>query len=236
MTDLDAIAARHGVSPDAARHLRDALARGGGRAAQFSHPELGGLGQWSAGGMLMIGDMFNGGLKARVAALCEDLAPLAGTAAAAGAWWPPGLGQPAATGDQNGQRYAYFPETRRLAVESGGHLSLYETGDHRIGGVSQQQGADRTLQFTSQHGPVRLEDLPRVALAAEAATAAPAIQAGAGAPAHAAASAQATAAPAVSASGAEILSLLERLAELHRKGVLTEAEFVAKKTDLLARL
>ncbi|MBY0296841.1 MAG: SHOCT domain-containing protein, partial [Methylobacterium sp.] len=59
------------------------------------------------------------------------------------------------------------------------------------------------------------------------------------------ATAQAAAAPAAAASavpaspvasGAEILALLERLAELHRKGVLTEAEFVAKKTDLLARL
>jgi hypothetical protein len=233
MADLDAIAARHGVSPAAARHLRDALARGGGRAAQFSHPELGGLGQWSAGGMIMIGDMFNNGLKARVAALCEDLAPLAGEAPAAGAWWPADLGRPAATGDQNGLRYAYFPETRRLAVESGGQLSLYETGDHRIGGVSQQQGAGRTLAFTSQHGPVRLEDLPRVPTAAQEPPP-PAL------PASAAATAQAAAAPAVSASpagsGAEILSLLERLAELHRKGVLTEAEFVAKKTDLLARL
>ena len=236
MADLDAIAARHGVSPAAARHLRDALARGGGRAAQFSHPELGGLGQWSAGGMIMIGDMFNNGLKARVAALCEDLAPLAGEAPAAGAWWPADLGRPAATGDQNGLRYAYFPETRRLAVESGGQLSLYETGDHRIGGVSQQQGAGRTLAFTSQHGPVRLEDLPRVATTAQEPPP-PAPRASATVQAAAAPAAAASAVPASPvASGAEILALLERLAELHRKGVLTEAEFVAKKTDLLARL
>lgn len=77
MPDLDAIAARHGVGPDAVRHLLDALARGHGRMAQFNHPDLGGMGQWSAGGMTMIGDMFNSGLKARVVALCDELAPLA---------------------------------------------------------------------------------------------------------------------------------------------------------------
>ncbi len=77
MPDLDAIAARHGVGLDAVRHLLDALARGHGRMAQFNHPDLGGMGQWSAGGMTMIGDMFNAGLKARVVALCDELAPLA---------------------------------------------------------------------------------------------------------------------------------------------------------------
>ena len=56
--------------------LWDALVRGGGQA-QFNHPELGGMGQWS-GGMLQIGDMFNVGLKARVAAACADLAAQAG--------------------------------------------------------------------------------------------------------------------------------------------------------------
>jgi hypothetical protein len=44
--------------------------------AQFSHPELGGMGQWSMGGMIMVGDMFNNGLKARVDALCNDLSAL----------------------------------------------------------------------------------------------------------------------------------------------------------------
>jgi hypothetical protein len=37
--------------------------------AQFSHPEFGGSGQWMRGGMSMIGDMFNSGLKSRVDSL-----------------------------------------------------------------------------------------------------------------------------------------------------------------------
>jgi Short C-terminal domain len=34
----------------------------------------------------------------------------------------------------------------------------------------------------------------------------------------------------------DIFSTLERLAELHKKGVLTEEEFTAKKAELLARI
>ena len=71
-----AAARRHGLSEGAVEALWDALVRGRGQA-QFSHPGLGGMGQWS-GGMLQIGDMFNAGLKAKVAAACVDLAAQAG--------------------------------------------------------------------------------------------------------------------------------------------------------------
>ncbi|HEV7440462.1 MAG TPA: SHOCT domain-containing protein, partial [Methylobacterium sp.] len=42
--------------------------------------------------------------------------------------------------------------------------------------------------------------------------------------------------PARSSGATDILATLERLAELHRKGILTEAEFTQKKADLLSRL
>ena len=74
------IADRHGVSADAARTLLTALVAGGGSQAQFTHPELGGMGQWSQGGMIMVGDMFDNALKARVDALCTELAALLGGA------------------------------------------------------------------------------------------------------------------------------------------------------------
>src|ERR1700686_2531368 len=70
------IANRHGISVDATRTLLQGLAQGNGQQAQFNHPDLGGMGQWSRGGMIMIGDMFNQGLKARVDALANDLAGL----------------------------------------------------------------------------------------------------------------------------------------------------------------
>ena len=71
--ELEAIAERQGFSPAAAEVMLAALVAGHGSQAQFNHPELGGLGQWSRGGMLMIGDMFNNGLKSRVDALASDL-------------------------------------------------------------------------------------------------------------------------------------------------------------------
>lgn len=269
MPDLDAIAARHGVGLDAVRHLLDALARGHGRMAQFNHPDLGGMGQWSAGGMTMIGDMFNSGLKARVVALCDELAPLATGGAQGsgwgssqsqsqgsgsggswnqswggswgGSWWPDGLGQPATSGSQNDTRYAFFPESRRLAIETGGRVTLYDTGDHQIGGVSQQQGSSYSLSFTSQYGPVRLEELPVVGEPAHnqrGREPAPAPQAASYAPAPEAYSppAPSQTVDVPTAPTGDVFGMIERLSELHRKGVLTEAEFAAKKTELLARL
>jgi len=171
MTDHIAdIAQRHGFSADAARAVAEALRRGGGRMAQFSHPELGGMGQWAAGGMLMIGDMSNNDLKARVDALCRDLAAMPGPAPATAEqqpgqtsrWWPEGLGMASATGVQNDMRYACFPDQRRLAVMQDGRIRVYDTGEHRIGGFSQQQSRGQSLSFTSQTGTVRLEDLKQV--------------------------------------------------------------------------
>lgn len=164
------IAQRHGFSADAARAVAEALRHGGGRMAQFNHPELGGVGQWAAGGMLMIGDMFNNELKARVDALCRDLAAMPGPAPAAAEqqpgqasqWWPEGLGTASATGAQNDMRYACFPDRGRLAVMQDGRVRLYDTGEHRIGGFSQQQSGGKSLSFTSQLGTVRLEDLTEV--------------------------------------------------------------------------
>ena len=68
---IEDLARRHGVSVEAVQVLQDALRRGGGRQAQFSHRDLGGMGQWSAGGMTQVGDMFNTALKDRVNALCS---------------------------------------------------------------------------------------------------------------------------------------------------------------------
>ena len=191
MTDIDRAiteaAQRNGLGEEAVRALFRALAAGRGSQAQFSHPELGGLGQWS-GGMIQIGDMFNAGLKARVAAACADLADLAaregggagalgshqsqwqgsgdppappGSAAppARGAWWPSDLGQPASTGAQNHSRYACFPDRHRLVVERDGRTKIYDTGEHRITGFSQQQSAASDMVFTSQLGAVGLDDL-----------------------------------------------------------------------------
>ena len=72
---VDRMAKRHSVSPAAVRVVLAALRSGGGRMAQFSHADFGGMSQWSPG-MSMVGDMFNHGLKSRVDALCNELAGL----------------------------------------------------------------------------------------------------------------------------------------------------------------
>lgn len=236
----ETIADRHGFSLDAVRHLVRALEAGQGRMAQFNHPELGGFGQWSGAGMTMIGDMFNTGLKARVDALCTALA----SALPAGGWssgprggdtfWPAAWGSPSTSGSQDGTRYAYFPAHRRLAVETGGRVALYDTGEHAISGVAQQQGASTDLRFSGPGGPVDLAALQRVD---DAEPERPAPETRPFEPEPFGAGPSSSPAPAGPAGPAgDVLTTLERLAELQRKGVLTEAEFAAKKAELLARL
>ena len=77
-------------------------------------------------------------------------------------WWPDGLGRPNSSGSQNGVRYAFFAQARRLAIETDGQITVYDSGDHEIGGVSQQQGGNRSLAFSSQHGDVMVDELKRV--------------------------------------------------------------------------
>jgi hypothetical protein len=236
---VEMLASRHNVSFEAARAVLFALVAGGGTQAQFNHPDLGGMGQWSQGGMVMIGDMFNHGLKARVDALCADLAealrqglslamrqPPSGPSsslfvpAAPSSRWPEDLGSPASSGSQNDLHYAFFPQSRRLALDHGGRITVYDTGDHRITGFAQAQGGGQSISFTSQHGLIDLAALHQISPEkAEAAKAPPS---------------PSPTAPHL--SDEEIFSRIERLAALHEKKIITDEEFNAKKADLLSRL
>jgi hypothetical protein len=251
---VSALAERYAIGADAVRMMLDAVAQGGGTMAQFNLPEFGGSGQWMRGGMTMVGDMFNSSMKATVDSLCNELSNLLATQVSLfapvpfmpsqtqsqsqgnspevvsswqsshGAWWPTDLGYPAATGAQNNSRYAYFPNIRRLAVDSGGRVEVYDTTGYNIGGFAQQQGAEGSLTFTSQRGVVRVDSLPRETFR-KAAQEPYAFQ-----PAPASA-------PAPSGGdSASILGLIEQLATLKEKGVLTDAEFAEKKAELLKRL
>ncbi|MFZ3326290.1 MAG: SHOCT domain-containing protein [Methylocella sp.] len=141
--------------------------------------------------------------------------------------WPTELGGPASTGAQNNLQYACFPVSRRLAIRHGDQVNVYDTGEHRITGFSQQQSGDQSLTFTSQLGLVRVADLPLVnaenhvlhdpSVAGSLEPAAPA------------------AAPALTSTD-DILTTIERLSDLRQKNILTETEFAAKKAELLSRL
>jgi len=164
------IASRYGLSHGAVTHMLVAVNNGGCSMAQFNCPELGGSGQWMRGGMTMVGDMFNNGLKTTVDNLCNELANIlsnnqifpsipAGTPGS-NQWWPSNLGSPFSSGAQNNIRYAVFPN--RLAVELNGQVSVYDTLDHNIGGVSQQQGNNTSLTFNSQWGTINVSSLPLI--------------------------------------------------------------------------
>jgi hypothetical protein len=73
---IDELALRYSVSADAVMTLLQVLVNSNGTMAQFSHWEFGGNGQWMPGGMTMVGDMFNHGLKAKVDGLCSELSQL----------------------------------------------------------------------------------------------------------------------------------------------------------------
>jgi len=258
------LAQRHGFSPQAVTHMVFAVLNGNGAMSQFNHPEFAGSGQWMQGGMVMLGDMFNNALKARVDGLCQAIANVLANqpgllqsgsyqsqSQSGGArqhqatgtplgqsslfipdprdqWWPSGLGPPSATGAQNNVRYAYFANARRLAIETGGSVWVYDTQDHQIGGFSQQQGTGSSILFSSQYGTLDLASLPVVSRN--------------GQPASPPVSAQtirtATAAPPPNPphQGADVFAALERLGDLKAKGILTDEEFAAKKAELLNRL
>jgi putative oligomerization/nucleic acid binding protein len=249
------IARRHGLSREAVLAMLFAVHAGGGTMAQFAIPELGGSGQWMRGGMTMVGDMFDNALKARVDALCGELSQLLTTttvfpASAPGVangftaanWWPAELGVPSATGAQNDARYAVFPQTRRLAIQINGVTKIFDTGEHRIGGVQQQQGGGYgSVGFTSQFGTFAVSTLSELGVQQVAATpvAAPA-------PQHqnqyqSAPTPQPSAPVPEQAHGgsgdpATIVAAIESLAGLHQRGILSDDEFSAKKAELLARL
>lgn len=144
-----------------------------------------------------------------------------------GNWWPQGLQFPTSTGAQNNTRYAYFASIRRLAVEAFGHVTLYDTLDHQIGGFAQQQAGGSSITFTSQYGVVDVNSLPVISID--------------NAPVPPASTPSAYNEPnPVSArpltQEADIFEAIEKLADLKAKGILTEHEYNAKKAELLARL
>ena len=175
------IAQRYVVSEGAVRELFRALQSTGGKLAQFSHADLGGRGQWMPG-MIMLSDTDDAQTKARIAGLCAEVSAIVqgrGTSAdeqlampmdsaassacvtmpAGESWWPASFGHPAATGDQHGIRYAYFPDRDRLLVQQGARITSYDTTGRQITGFAQEQSTASRICFTSERGPFELSEL-----------------------------------------------------------------------------
>ena len=151
----------------------------------------------------------------------------------------------------------------RLAIDVNGQVTLYDTLDHQIGGFSQQQSVGGSLSFTSQYGLVDVASLPVVSTGngpAPVPAFSPAPQVSLAVPApmpvpepylapafapvpqpvsYQQSPFQAPAqVPAAGAAGAslDVFGAIEQLARLRDMGALTEAEFSAKKLELLSRL
>lgn len=172
----------------------------------------------------------------------------------------------ASTGAQNNLRYAVFPQARRLAIEVNGHVTVYDTLDHQIGGVGQQQGYGASFTFTSQYGTVLVDQLPVVSIDGEPPSPVqPVTHSAEQAPvesSHLSATAQSVAAPSTPeeelvapldsvqqsfspqgfsnseapAAESDIFATIEKLAGLRDRGILSDEEFAAKKAELLKRI
>lgn len=254
---INNLGARYNLSHDAVLHMLIAVNNGGGSMAQFNCPELGGGGQWMRGGMTMVGDMFNSGLKMTVDNLCNELAnglasmqvfvPIPRGSQFSNEWWPVELGVPFSSGAQNNIRYAIFPN--RLAVELGGEVTVYDTLDNNIGGISQQQGGNTSLTFSSQYGTIAINSLPIVSGKGATPPAPPTNFAEPEQPSYTSPSSaintpeptEIPTAPLVpeappQSSVSDIISLIEKLAKLHDAGAISDDEFNSKKTELLGRI
>ncbi|MBB3209689.1 hypothetical protein FHS27_005529 [Rhodopirellula rubra] len=159
-------------------------------------------------------------------------------------WWPSHLGTPSATGNQNQTKYAYFADSHRLAVTTGGPAWVYDTLDHQIGGFGQQQGGGASITFTSQYGTVNLAALPVVwkdgsPVTPVAPANAPSMSVDAPVQPEpwpqANAASPSTDAPTSNHAG-DVIDRLERLAQLKEKGVLTDEEFSDAKRALLTQI
>ncbi|WP_397445870.1 SHOCT domain-containing protein [Polaribacter sp. R77954] len=255
--NMSNVANRYGISVNAVTDLTQALMRSGGTMAQFNIQELGGGGQWMLGGMTMVGDMFNNGLKATVDGLCYELSNLINQGGIqykplpkpenqngslfgnAGNWWGD-LGFPNSTGSQNNTSYAIFSQINRLAIQENGKVTIFDTLDHQIGGTGQQQGGSYSVSFTSQYGTVDLNQLPIVSggenrsqpIQNNSTVVQQQPQQNFQEPIENVGQNSNT----TNVVEEDIFMKIEKMAGLKDKGILTEQEFENKKADLLSRL
>ena len=132
---------------------------------------------------------------------------------------------------------------------------MYDTLDNNIGGVSQQQGGDTSLTFSSQYGTIAVSSLPIISgpgLAPQKQTnfveSAPtnnqynnannvnANNTDTSAPMPEPVANNANNLSVDDASTDGIIALIEKIAKLHESGALTDEEFNTKKSELLGRI
>lgn len=183
---IPSIAERYMIDEGIVRLLEKQLRTTCATGCEFEIAELGGKGSWSPGHVTGAPGADHS-LRMRIDGLCSELAAMirgidsSATQAlsadphaapvgsrldlAAGeSWWPASFGTPQASGEQAGVRFAFFPAHKRLLVQKGAHIEVFETGELAIKGVADEQVRPSSVTFDSDRGAVGLDELKCVPL------------------------------------------------------------------------
>ena len=85
------------------------------------------------------------------------------TQSAVAPWYSAEFGIPTLQADENGLRYAYFPDYHRITIQWQGQETVYDSANHAIKAVQLQQ---QDVYFTSQYGTIRIDLLAVVSTSA----------------------------------------------------------------------
>lgn len=153
--EIKNLAKKYGFSEQTVETLLQGLIQSGGNQVQFNISELGGMGQWQSS-MVMIGDMFNNGLKNSVNNLCFELAELSRNVPAETKESKKSKAEDPITfkGSQNEDGYQYIASKNRLEILKNGKVTAkYDTTGFELTGAQQQQSnADKDFKFQDKSG------------------------------------------------------------------------------------
>ncbi|MEY3807161.1 MAG: hypothetical protein RI893_137 [Pseudomonadota bacterium] len=249
---INNIAQRYNFSPEAVFTMLQSVINGNGSMAQFSHPEFGGSGQWMKGGMIMLGDMFNNGLKNSVSGLCQELSNLIAN--------QPGLIQSGNFQSQNqgtqqqsnfsgalfvpppaGSSGNWWPQGLQFPTSTGAQNNIRYAYFATIRRLAIEINGKVTLYDTLDHQIGGFSQQQSIGGSVTFTSQYGLVDVGTlpivfadNAPVQSAVEHQVP--TQVTEQKADIFIAIEKLANLKDKGILSETEYSAKKAELLARL
>ncbi|MEO0560572.1 MAG: hypothetical protein AAF125_00560 [Chloroflexota bacterium] len=175
-SQIRAIAQKHRLSDNAVVVLAKALRRGHGRMARFNHRELGGIGMWGRGEVI-IGDMRNESLRMQIWGAMNDLLPIITShpprkpepekdSTLVMPWWGDiTLGPPTVHGAFENMTFGYFLEPHRVILRNDGVITHYDArhlGVLDLAVTHDQRGAP-VITLVTLDGPLdvmMLDEIP----------------------------------------------------------------------------
>lgn len=165
----------HHVSVEAIQVLVRALVEGGYRSANFNHPELGGVGKWN-GGDVILGDMSQEALRLKIWRIVQGLLPTLqqtippepiqeADATFVMPWWNDvTLREPVLKGMFESTTFGYFLEGARVVVKQSEHITHYDASGHLVTDLQMMSGArgQMVLVLQTLSGDIAVSDLPQL--------------------------------------------------------------------------